>query len=83
MEHAAKVIFGQDLLMYFRRKVPDFLIFEAFMVQNRVNLGKIHKICPILDHKCPKLKKSKIGDFTSEIHIKIPNLAKNRLIMFH
>ena len=41
MEHAGKVIFGQigDLLMYFRCKVPDFLIFGAFIVQNRANLG--------------------------------------------
>ena len=61
MEHAGKVIFGQvgDLLVYFRRKVPDFrfLNFGAFMVQNRATFGNFSQICPISDHKCPKNQK--------------------------
>ena len=61
MEYGGKVIFGQvgDLLVYFRRKVPDFrfLNFGAFMVQNRATFGNFSQICPISDHKCPKNKK--------------------------
>ena len=92
MEHAGKVIFGQvgDLLVYFRRKVPDFRFFDFWGIydmkwgkfwKNYQNLPKFARFWNI---NAPKISKSKIGDFTSEIHQKISNLAKNHLSsMFH
>ena len=68
MEHAGKVISGQvgDLLVYFRRKVPDFSIFWE----------KFPKFVRVWTINAPKIKISKIGDFTSEIHQKFSNLLQ-------
>ena len=73
MEHAGKVIFGQvgDLLVYFRLKVPDFLLF-LFLVHLWSEIGQIWEEFPKFARfwtiNATKIKKSKIGDFTSEIH---------------
>ena len=72
MEHAGKVIFGQvgDLLLYFRRKVPDFLFFYFWGIHGPKS-GKFGKNSQNL----PKLARFWTINFTSEIHPKIPNLA--------
>ena len=92
MEHAGKVILGQvgDLLVSFRRKVPDFLFFDFWGIygpksgkfgENSPNLPKFARFWVI---NAIKIKTSKIVDFTSERHEKISNLAQNHLSsMFH
>ena len=92
MEHAGKVIFGQvgELLVYFRRKVPDFRYFDFWGIYGPKsgkfgrNYQKLPKFSRFWTINAPKFRKSKIGDFTSEIHQKISNLARNHLSsMFH